>query len=673
MMSTLGTGRNAKIILENGRFSYPVQLHRGRPQGDSPSPRQYNIGEQICLIKLEFDTRIEPILPLQNVPRPLEHFMEEAKISNEVKNGSGNTEAFADDTNVSCRQKRAVLVALKSILHYFSVISGLKCNLEKTCIMFIGPRDPVEAPLIEELGFTIVDKMKILGFLIGQDGLLLEDISRGALAKIHQVIGCWSRFNLSLKGRIAISKMLLISQVTYLGPILTPVTVTISEIQACIDNFVIRGMPVAADRKYTKPKNGGLGLIKISDLFDSLKCSWFKRLICDGINDNWRFSMLKKCFGNIMCFRPDQLNLTTNPIEHSIGMGFWNFLLSFWKCNHNFLEAPIVSNPMFIRGRGDNGRIDNKMVDELVIGRQNFEEHKQAWLSLQIKDLFANGAIISFKNFVNKMGFPCTFLCFLHIRKAAIHALTKYNNIETSDKSCISLMTFLTRKKKGSSSFRKILGRPSNGVVHKGMNIVRTFFNIVNIALPNCERTSCSLLGVWNYSFWPVKISTFAYQLYNNSLPVAARTGNRYRNIVGADIDERCFWCSSDNFNVPGRETFQHVFFKCPTTSAIFSNFCSKFFNDNCTEIQKRSRIFCGMEDDENIDQIMQIVGILLMYCIWEGKIRRKALSYFTVECNLFFYFDNIVDNNKWLKTLIMTKDDTWCRYWRGRAGSRRG
>ena len=327
MMSTLGTGRNAKIILENGRFSDPVQLHRGRPQGDSPSPRQYNIGEQICLIKLEFDTRIEPILPLQNVPRPLEHFMEEAKISNEVKNGSGNTEAFADDTNVSCRQKRAVLVALKSILHDFSVISGLKCNLEKTCIMFIGPRDPVEAPLIEELGFTIVDKMKILGFLIGQDGLLLEDISRAALAKIHQLIGCWSRFNLSIKGRIAISKTLLISQVTYLGPILSPVTVTISEIQECIDNFVIRGMPIAADRKYTQPKNGGLGLIKISDLFDSLKCSWFKRLICDGINDNWRFSMLKKCFGNIMCFRPDQLNLTASPIEHSIGMGFWNFLL----------------------------------------------------------------------------------------------------------------------------------------------------------------------------------------------------------------------------------------------------------------------------------------------------------------------------------------------------------
>ena len=88
--------------------------------------------------------------------------------------------------------------------------------------MFIGPRDPVESPLIEELGFTIVEKMKILGLWIGPDGIIVDVISRAALAKIKQLIGCWTRFNLSLKGRIAISKTMLISQVTYLGPVLTP-------------------------------------------------------------------------------------------------------------------------------------------------------------------------------------------------------------------------------------------------------------------------------------------------------------------------------------------------------------------------------------------------------------------------------------------------------------------
>ena len=110
--------------------------------------------------------------------------MDEAKISMEVKNGSGNTEAFADDTNVTCKQKFSVLSAIKTILVDFSVISGLKCNLEKTCIMLIGPWDPVEAPLIEELGFSIVDKMKILGFTVSPEGLMEDDILHVAHSNI---------------------------------------------------------------------------------------------------------------------------------------------------------------------------------------------------------------------------------------------------------------------------------------------------------------------------------------------------------------------------------------------------------------------------------------------------------------------------------------------------------
>ena len=74
--------------------------------------------------------------------------------------------------------------------------------------------------------------------------------------------------------------------------------------------------------------------------------------------------------------------------KYSLGAGLWNFLQSFWQLNHNFLMASIVKNPMFIRGRGDNGRIDNKMVDEPVIGRQCFEQHKEAWLKLRLMDTF---------------------------------------------------------------------------------------------------------------------------------------------------------------------------------------------------------------------------------------------------------------------------------------------
>ena len=206
----------------------------------------------------------------------------------------------------------------------------------------------------------------------------------------------------------------------------------------------------------------------------------------------------------------------------------------------------------------------------------------------------------------------------MHIRKAVLHAIVKFggnahfNNI------------FMTRKHKGSAVFRKILGEPRNGEKYKGMNIIRTFFNLVELVIPEDKRIACSYLGIWNYSIWPTKISTFLYQLYHNSLPVAARTGNRYRNIPEVMIDERCFWCLQNNFNVPGRETFSHIYFDCPISSAIFSAFCTKYTDPALSALERREYVFLGMNRDKTVDPVIQIVGLLLMYCIWEGKIRRK-------------------------------------------------
>ena len=636
------------------------------------SPRQYNIGKQVCLLKLEFDERIESVFPNQGAPRPLERFWGETKISNEVSNGSGTTEAFADDTNVTCKQKLSSLLALKSILNEFANISGLKCNLEKTCIMFIGPRDPVEAPLIEELGFTVVNNLKILGFIVGPDGIQADQIFRNASAKINQIIGCWSRFNLSLKGRIAISKTMLVSQITYLGPIMSPDNNFIGTIQNSIDSFVIRGMPMANDRKYAKTEKGGLGLIKLTDLFDSLKCSWFKRILSDGINDNWRLSLMKNCFNNLYCFRPYQLDNIGRPVESDIGIGFWRFLQSYWQTNNNYLDAPIVLNPLFSRGMGDNGRVDPRMVDEQLIGRQCFENNKETWLKLKVNDLFLNDNCISYEAFLQKIGFYCTFLCYMHIRKAVLHAKLKYGGNVNSNKTCVPIANFMARKPKGCSYFRKILGKPARGTEYKGTNIIRTFFNIIGIdELPDTS-TACSFLGLWNLSIWPIRISTFVYHLYHNSLPVAARLGNRYKNAPEIVVDERCFWCRT-NFNVPGRETFSHVYFDCPITSSIFSSYCNKYLSQNLSIIDRRKNVFLGMDREGKIDTVTQITGLLLLYCIWEGKIRKKNLSFSTVEANMFFCFDSILENNKWVKSLAISKNDVWCRSWRGRADGRRG
>ena len=52
MLETIGTNRTAAIIYEDSSISNEFDLETGRAQGDGPSPLQYNMGEQIILLKI---------------------------------------------------------------------------------------------------------------------------------------------------------------------------------------------------------------------------------------------------------------------------------------------------------------------------------------------------------------------------------------------------------------------------------------------------------------------------------------------------------------------------------------------------------------------------------------------------------------------------------------------
>ena len=177
-------------------------------------------------------------------------------------------------------------------------------------------------------------------------------------------------------------------------------------------------MPFAKDRKYHTPEEGGLGLLNISTLLDSIKCSWFKRINTEGINDNWRLNIMDNCYFNPICFRPEQLDQDLHPLEFNIGISFWKFLVAFWSTNHNFLQAPLLYNPCFIRGMGDNGRIDGRLVDANNVGEAAFNRDKEKWLSIRIGDFYNNDAFHSHLHVQTTTQLNFSFNVFLHFRRA---------------------------------------------------------------------------------------------------------------------------------------------------------------------------------------------------------------------------------------------------------------
>jgi Reverse transcriptase (RNA-dependent DNA polymerase) len=70
-IKTIGTGRKACIILENGATSMTFDLLKGTAQGDCPSPLIYNICAQILLFKIELDPSIRKIPVKKPVRMPV--------------------------------------------------------------------------------------------------------------------------------------------------------------------------------------------------------------------------------------------------------------------------------------------------------------------------------------------------------------------------------------------------------------------------------------------------------------------------------------------------------------------------------------------------------------------------------------------------------------------------
>jgi hypothetical protein len=152
------------------------------------------------------------------------------------------------------------LKALKKTLDDFGSFCGLICNYDKTVVMPVGNNDRKPMSCCD---FTVSDKVKLLGMEITRELSNADDIFIEIGEKILNIILFWSRFRLSLCGRIAIIKTLIVPQLNYLGCILTPSRIVLDNIQEMVDDFGLCGLKINKSRYYLPPAEGGVGLIHI--------------------------------------------------------------------------------------------------------------------------------------------------------------------------------------------------------------------------------------------------------------------------------------------------------------------------------------------------------------------------------------------------------------------------
>ncbi len=178
------------------------------------------------------------------------------------------------------------LSGLKQILEDFRSLSGLSCNLEKSFAMHIGNTEEALYNKITELGFSFVNRLKLLGFTLQNYGDVTAANFEVITNKLENISRFWERFNLSIIGKLSIYKSLMLPQINYVATIPTPCDDTIKRIEQITENFVAKGLNIGGKKLYKTVEQGGVGMFPLNEFVASLQCAWIKRSFTS-VTDNW--------------------------------------------------------------------------------------------------------------------------------------------------------------------------------------------------------------------------------------------------------------------------------------------------------------------------------------------------------------------------------------------------
>ena len=128
----------------------------------------------------------------------------------------------ADDTTVFLNGNAESFHNLFELLHKFALFSGCKINLSKSEAIHIGSLKGSTFHPLQEEGLQWKDNsFKALGILFSLNTKSLYELNYvPKLVQIEHTLNCWKHRNLSLLGKIAVVKALLLPQLIFIFTVL---------------------------------------------------------------------------------------------------------------------------------------------------------------------------------------------------------------------------------------------------------------------------------------------------------------------------------------------------------------------------------------------------------------------------------------------------------------------
>ena len=310
-------------VSNNGTSTTYFKIKRGVRQGDPIAAYLFTLAIELLAINIRENQNIVGIT---------------------VNKTSIKLSMYADDMT-------GLVVGIKSIeelmktISEFKIYSGLGVNKDKTELMPLGTSNKDDPSLIN-LGYKIVTEMKITGVVFTYDEVVkMNKNFSTTLANMEKILNMWKQRNLSIIGKVQISKTYSTSQLIFITNMInTPINIT-KQANSILHKFLWNGPDkVKRQAMISDIAQGGLKMPHFDSILKTQKIMWAKRYANSNYHP-WKEFLnvaLNENFGGV-----NILNrlLSEKTIKKSKMSDFNKEVLITWNTFQNIpITAPEIGN-----------------------------------------------------------------------------------------------------------------------------------------------------------------------------------------------------------------------------------------------------------------------------------------------------------------------------------------
>jgi len=273
------------------------------------------------------------------------------------------------------------------------------------------------------------------------------------IRKIGGLINYWSRYNLTVTGRVMVTNTFLMSQVTFLLGIIPVEKGTLDRIDKQLAKYACGTLQIAADRIYNRVEQGGLGIISMCEMNTAIKSAWINRWRREGTG---RDITAIRVMGNQL--RPDieKIGLEgvyekRSPVAWSIRGCWLEFMGKFYENEGRLVKAKLFFNPVI------KDRLGLVLTGTSIFSVRNLENVREQLDSIQVEDLYLNGTVKSKEEIEEGLNVILTAVEYNRIRMVIAGLIKRFKPVVEMEEKAETIGEILGKVFKGNRKLRNII------------------------------------------------------------------------------------------------------------------------------------------------------------------------------------------------------------------------